>query len=85
MTEIKRYDVENFKSTNAKRVPNEELDFSIYKPSSNLVAFSSSELHSIEVRLPLWIQEMKRRYQYSFENHAEVEVRWEEQESSLMQ
>ena len=82
MTEIKRYDVENFKSTNAKRVPNEELDFSIYKPSSNLVAFSTSELHSIEVRLPLWIQEMKRRYQYGFENHAEVEVRWEEQESS---
>ena len=48
-TDLNRFEVENFKNTNAKRVPFEDLDYSIYK-NANLVAFSTSKK-----RLPKWI------------------------------
>ena len=53
---VNRYQVSSFKMSNAKRIPLERLDFSIYKPSANQVAFSSTE-----ERLPLWIKAMELR------------------------
>ena len=38
-----RYRVDQFKSTKARQVPYEKLDYNIYKASSNVVAFTTSE------------------------------------------
>ncbi|CAB4013646.1 Hypothetical predicted protein, partial [Paramuricea clavata] len=75
---ISRYQVDNFKATNMKRVPMEQLDFTIYKPSSNLDAFCSNE-----ERLPTWIRAMKLRYCKDNLEFAEdkIAVQWEESEN----
>lgn len=79
-TTFERYKIDNFVPTTAKRVPHEELDYSIYKPSSNQVVFSTTEL-----RLPLWIKALYNRY-YEIkgsnnDNTAEIETTWDEQEN----
>ena len=71
-TDLNRFEVENFKNTNAKRVPFEDLDYSIYK-NANLVAFSTSEK-----RLPKWINFMKQRYYHGLEDNNMVQSRYEE-------
>ena len=77
MANTKRYSVDSFSPCKAKRVPYEQLDFSIYKPSANLVAFSTSE-----ERLPIWIAAMKARYQDGLLDNQKVTTRWEEQENA---
>ena len=59
-----RYQAQNLKTTSAKRVPYEELDFSVYKPTAIMVAFSTSEQ-----RMPLWIRVMKLRYENGLQNN----------------
>lgn len=73
-----RYKVDCFKNTNAKRVPYEELDYTIYKPNANMVTFSTSEK-----RLPLWIKTMRQRYQHGFKDDttSKITSHWEEQDS----
>jgi hypothetical protein len=71
-TDLNRFEVENFKNTNAKRVPFEDLDYSIYK-NANLVAFSASEK-----RLPKWINFMKQRYYHGLEDNNMIQSRYEE-------
>jgi hypothetical protein len=64
--------------SNAKRVPVERLDFSIYKSSANQVAFSSTE-----ERLPLWIKAMELRYKHCgsvFNN--KISTQWEEHDDT---
>lgn len=56
---INRHQVNSFKTSSAKHAPFEKLDFSIYKASAKLVAFSSTE-----ERLPLWIQAMDLQYKH---------------------
>ncbi|CAB4003281.1 hypothetical protein AC249_AIPGENE28214 [Paramuricea clavata] len=78
MDNINRYQVSSFKMSNAKRVPVERLDFSIYKPSANQVAFSSTE-----ERLPLWIKAMELRYKHGgsvFNN--KITTQWEEHDDT---
>ena len=77
MANTKQYSVDSFSPCKAKRVRYEQLDFSIYKPSANLVAFSTSE-----ERLPRWIAAMKARYQDGLLDNQKVTTRWEEQENA---
>jgi hypothetical protein len=73
-----RYKVDCFKTTNAKRVPYKELDYTIYKPNANMVTFSTSEK-----RLPLWIKTMRQRYQHGFNDDttSKITSHWQEQDS----
>ena len=57
-----------------KRVPREQLDFSIYNSNANLVAFSSAE-----ERLPIWIKVMHLRYKNGFLNNGKIITNWEEE------
>jgi hypothetical protein len=57
-----------------KRVPLEQLDFSIYNSNANLVAFSSTE-----ERLPIWIKAMHLRYKHGFLNDGKIITHWEEE------
>ena len=58
-----RYTIQQFKATNAKKVPYEQLDFTIYKGSSNSVVF-----HTREARLSKWIKAMSLGYKHGLEN-----------------
>ena len=76
-TTFERYKIDNFVPTNSKRVPYEELDYSIYKNSSQ-VAFSTTES-----RLPLWVKALYERY-YKIEgsngdDNTKVETKWHEE------
>lgn len=73
---VNRYQVDRFKPTNAKALPLEQLDFSIYKPT-NLVAFSTTE-----ERLPLWIKAMDLRYKDGFVDDKKLIAHWEEQNNA---
>jgi transketolase len=76
MTTNERYRVENFKPTTAKRVPFEELNFNIYKPSANMVTFSTTE-----GKIPVWINTFKQRYEIGINNNnAKYSCTWEEQD-----
>ena len=55
-TTWQQYKIDSFKTSTAKRVPYEELDFTIYKPNANHVAFSTTE-----ERLPMWIKALYPR------------------------
>ena len=69
-----RYTVKQFKPTNAKKVPYEQLDFTIYKRSSNSVVF-----HTCEARMPIWIRAISLRYKHGLENEdLLVKASWEE-------
>ena len=57
---LQRYKIQAFKATMCKSVPFEELDYSIYKPSANMVAFQTTE-----ARLPFWIKALLCRYHES--------------------
>ena len=72
-----RYQAQNLKTTSAKRVPYEELDFSVYKPTANMVAFSTSEQ-----RMPLWIRVMKLRYENGLQNNNIIKSSWDEIDNS---
>ena len=72
-----RYQAQNLKTTSAKRVPYEELDFSVYKPTANMVAFSTSEQ-----RMPLWIRVMKLRYENGLQNNNIIKSSWVEIDNS---
>ncbi|CAB3982963.1 Hypothetical predicted protein [Paramuricea clavata] len=72
--DISRYQVDSFKGANMKRVPLEQLDFSIFHPNANLVAFSSTE-----ERLPIWIKAMYLRYKHGFLNDGKIIPHWEEE------
>ncbi|CAB3999478.1 Hypothetical predicted protein [Paramuricea clavata] len=76
---LTRYQVDQFKSAKgSKQVPFEKLDFSIYKPSANMVAYTTSE-----ERILLWIKALYQRYIIDLQktNGANMWSRWEEQES----
>jgi hypothetical protein len=53
-----RYSVECIQSSNFKHVPFEQIDYAIYKASTNTVAFTTTE-----ERMPLWIEALRARYQ----------------------
>ena len=72
--DIGRYQVDSFKSTNMKRVPLDQLDFSIYNSNANLVASSSTE-----ERLPIYIKAMHLRYKHGFLNDGKIISHWEEE------
>ncbi|CAB4014084.1 Hypothetical predicted protein, partial [Paramuricea clavata] len=72
---LERYKIENFKNTNAKRVPYEEIDYNIYKSSH--VDFSTTEK-----RLPIWIKALFCRYHENGGiNNTKIITRWLEQEN----
>ena len=76
---LTRYQVDQFKSAKgSKQVPFEKLDFSIYKPSANMVAYTTSE-----ERILLCIKALYQRYIIDLQktNGANMWSRWEEQES----
>ena len=52
-----RYRIDKFKSTKARQVPYEKLDYQIYKASSNVVAFTTSE-----ERIIMWTKAIFWRY-----------------------
>ena len=72
-TRYNRYEVIQFKTTSAKRVPFEQLDYTIYKPSANVVVFSTSEK-----RIPMWITALEARYINGLQNHDALKSTWEE-------
>ena len=72
---IKRYEVDSFKTTSAKRVPCEELDYSIYKESAKMVVFATTE-----ERLPQWIRMMILRYKYGLKDNNNISILWKEQD-----
>jgi hypothetical protein len=79
MTTNERYCVENFKPMTAKRVPFEELNFNIYKPSANMVTFSTSE-----EKIPVWINTFKQRYEIGINNNnVKYLCMWEEQDDHM--
>jgi hypothetical protein len=49
-----RYSVECIQSSNFKHVPFEQIDYAIYKASTNTVAFTTTE-----ERMPLWIEALR--------------------------
>ena len=69
---LERYRVELFKTMCTKHVPLEELNYTIYKPSSNQVSFQTSEC-----RLPLWIKALHARYIEPNDNNTNTT--WHEQ------
>jgi len=71
---FERYHVSSFQSTNSKRVPLEELDFSIYNAKANLVVFSSTE-----ERLPLWVNALSRRYKSGLADSERLSTIWKEE------
>ena len=74
-TSLERYKIENFKNTNAKRVPYEEIDYNIYKSSH--VDFSTTEK-----RLSIWIKALFCRYHENGRiNNTKIITRWLEQEN----
>ena len=78
-TTWQRYKIDSFKTSTAKRVPYEELDFTIYKPNANHVAFSTTE-----ERLPMWIKALYLRYYKDglYNNNMEINTRWLEQSNA---
>ena len=72
-----RYSYDQFKkSRSAKSVPHESLDFTIYKSSSNCVAFLTSE-----ERLIKWIQAIYERYHVRLQDAtttSKMKAVWEE-------
>jgi hypothetical protein len=78
-TTLQRYEIDSFKNTNCKRVPFEELDFTIYKPNANHVAFSTTE-----IRLLSWIKALYLRYYKhdGFNNNADISTQWAEEENA---
>ena len=76
--DLNRYLVDKFHQPNArsKTAPFESIDLSIYRPSANCLAFSTSE-----DRLPLWITAFQYRYHKLTRNAADYKVIWEEQDS----
>ncbi len=64
-----------FKKSRKKQAPYEKLDYSVYKPSANMVAFSTSQ-----ERLIKWIQALYFRYYLEVKTNPQFNVRWEEQE-----
>ena len=74
---LSRYQINNFKRNNAKRVPHEQLDFTIYKANSNSVAFSTTE-----ERLPLWIRALKLRYKHGLTETSAMRTTWEEEDNT---
>lgn len=71
-----RYQVDQFKTTKAKTVPYEELDFNIYKPASKCVAFATSE-----ERILLWTRALHDRYYIGLQNNSMLKSLWEEQQT----
>jgi hypothetical protein len=67
------------KSIACKRVPFEELDFTIYKPNANHVSFSITE-----IRLLSWIKALYLRYYKhdGFNNNVDISTQWAEQENA---
>ncbi|CAB4034162.1 Hypothetical predicted protein [Paramuricea clavata] len=65
-----RYQFDKFKNTKAREVPFEEVDYSIYKASSNCIAFKTSEK-----RIGTWIKTFYYRYHAGnseiFQHHDE--------------
>ena len=76
--DLNRYLVDKFHQPNArsKTAPFESIDLSIYRPSANCLAFSTSE-----DRLLLWITAFQYRYHKLTGNAADYKVIWEEQDS----
>ena len=73
---FKRYKTDTFKTSLKKRVPYEEIDFNVYKPSSNQVAFQTTES-----RLTKWIEAFLYRYYESpTYNNDNIQTRWNEQD-----
>jgi hypothetical protein len=72
-TTWQRYTIVSFKTSKAKRFPYEELDFTIYKPNANHVAFSTTEEH-----LPMWIKALYLRHYKDglYNNNMEINTRW---------
>ncbi|CAB4028266.1 Hypothetical predicted protein [Paramuricea clavata] len=72
---LERYKIENFKNTNAKRVPYQEIDYNIYKSSH--VDFSTTEK-----RLPILIKALFCRYHENGGiSNTKIITRWLEQEN----
>jgi hypothetical protein len=73
-----RYRVDQFKSTKARQVPYEKLDYNIYKASSNVVAFTTEE------RIVKWTKTIILRYHVGLDindNTYSLKSLWEEQAS----
>ena len=68
-----RYIVDSFLASTCKRVPYEELDFTIYK-NGNHVAFMTNER-----RLPVWIEAIYKKYMEYANNNTELCCKWLEQ------
>jgi hypothetical protein len=71
-----RYSVVFNQSKNFKHVPFEQLDFSIYKATTNTVAYTTSE-----ERMPLWVEALRARYKDGLHNNTSITTRWEESEN----
>ena len=71
-----RYQVSSFQYTNSRRVPLEELDFSIYNAKANMVVFSSTE-----ERMPLWINALNLRYNNGLADSDKVSITWKEEDN----
>ena len=63
---LNRYHVDNFKTTS---VPHVQLDLTIYKPSANQIAFTTTE-----ERFPIWIEVMKLRYKEGLRHDVSKEI-----------
>ena len=74
-----RYQFDEFKNSKACSVPFEKMDYSIYRPSSNCVAFTTTE-----ERITTWIKVFYQRYHVQQNNHGEqgpLKSTWEEQQA----
>ena len=71
-----RYSMEMVQTSKFKHVPYEQIDYTIYKASTNTIAFTTTE-----ERMPKWIEAFKRRYQDGLQDNPIVKTRWEEDDS----
>ena len=68
-----RYIVDSFLASTCKRVPYEELDFTIYE-NGNHVGFMTNERS-----LPVWIEAIYKKYMEYANNNTELCCKWLEQ------
>jgi hypothetical protein len=74
-----RYQFDEFKNSKAHSIPFEKMDYSIYRPSSNCVAFTTTE-----ERITTWIKVFYQRYHVQQNNHGEqgpLISTWEKQQA----
>jgi hypothetical protein len=71
---LTRYQVDQFKTTKGKQIPFEKLGYTIYKPSANMVAFSTNE-----ERILRWIKALYNRYYLGLNDNENITTGWEEQ------